>query len=97
MVLSSPTYSEMVFDLKRLNVKNSNSDDQTPKNLLPFAADVILPYFAYLVGFMFFDGIFPNALKIAKVIPINNLVQNRQLKIINQSHCIRLFQKSLKK
>ena len=68
MALSAPTSSEVASELKRLNVnKSATSDDQMPTKFIIIAADVISLYFAYLVDFMFSNGIFPNALKIAKV------------------------------
>ena len=71
MILFPPTSSEVASELKRLKVNKSSSDDQIPTKFIVIAADVISPYFTYLVDFMFTKGIFPNALKIAKVIPIH--------------------------
>ena len=71
MILFPPTSSEVASELKRLKVNKSGSDDQIPTKFIVIAADVISPYFTYLVDFMFTKGIFPNALKIAKVIPIH--------------------------
>ena len=71
MILFPPTSSEVASELKRLKVNKSSNDDQIPTKFIVIAADVISPYFTYLVDFMFTKGIFPNALKIAKVIPIH--------------------------
>ena len=71
MALFAPTFSEVTSELNRLNVNESvTSDDQTPTKFVVIAADAISPYFAYLVDFMFSNGIFPNALKIARVLTL---------------------------
>ena len=69
MVLSPPTPNELATKLKRLNANKSTSDNKIPTKFLIIAADVVSPYLAYLVEYMFTQGIFPDKLKIAKVIP----------------------------
>ena len=71
MALSPPTSCEVAFELKRLNANKSSSYGLKPIKFIVFAADAKSPYFTYLVYFMFSDGIFSNALKIAKAIPIH--------------------------
>ena len=66
MALSAPTSSEVASELKRLNVNISTSDDQIPTKFIVIAADIVSPYFAYLVDFIFSNGLFPNALKLQK-------------------------------
>ena len=46
---------------------------------------------------MFSNGIFPNALKIAKVIPTHKSGSKQAVEIIDQSHYFRPFQKLSKK
>ena len=69
MVLSPPTPNELATELKRLNANKSTTDNKIPTEFLIIAADVLSPHLAYLVEYMFTQGIFPDKLKIAKVIP----------------------------
>ena len=57
--------------LKKLNVNKSTNDDQILTKSIVITDDVMSPYFAYHVDFMFSNGICPNALKIEKVIPLH--------------------------
>ena len=79
MVLSPPTPNELATELKRLNANKSTSDNKIPTKFLIIAADVLSPYLAYLVEYMFTQGIFPDELKIAKVIPIYKTGSNQSV------------------
>jgi len=48
------------------------------------ATDIILPYLAYLIEFMFTNGIFPYPFKVTKVIPIYKAGSKHVVKI--QAH-----------
>ena len=98
MVLFPLTPTELATELKRLNANKSTSDNKIPTKFLIIAADVLSPYLAYLVEYIFTQGIFPDELKIAQVVPtvyIKPALTN-QLKITNRFHYFRHFQKSLK-
>ena len=70
MVLFSPSPQQVASELKRLKTNKSSGDDQIPLRFVTIAADVISPFLPFLIDFMFFNGLFPIILKIAKVIPI---------------------------
>ena len=98
MVLSAPTPNELAAELKRLNANKSTSDSKIPTKFLIIVADVLSPDLAYLAEYMFTQGIFPDELKIAKVIPnlyIKPALTN-QLKITDRFYYFRHFEKSLK-
>ena len=70
LVLFSPTAVEINQEITRLKVKKSTSYDEIPSFFLKTAANVIAPYLALLIDFVFTNGVFPDSLKIAKVVPI---------------------------
>ena len=100
MALSLPTSSEVATELKRLNVNKSTSDDQISTKFIVVAADVILSYFAYLVDFMFSNGIFPNVQEITKVIPMHNFDSKQAVEnyrtISMLSHFSKIVEKIIK-
>ena len=68
--LIPPTANEVFNELNCLkNKKAAGSDDLSPF-FIKTAWLIIAPYLTYFMEFMFNQGIFPNILKIAKVIPI---------------------------
>ena len=69
-VLFSTTAVETSQEITRLKVKKSTSYDEIPSFFLKTAANVIAPYLALLIDFMFTNEVFPDSLKIAKVVPI---------------------------
>ena len=69
-VLFSTTAVEISQEITRLKVKKSTNYDEIPSFFLKTAANVIAPYLALLIDFMFTNGVFPDSLKIAKVVPI---------------------------
>ena len=69
-VLFPPTAVEVSPEIIRLKIKKSTSNDQIPSFFLKTAADAIAPYLDFLADYMFSNGIFPDILKFAKVIPI---------------------------
>ena len=68
--LFSTTAVEISQEITRLKVKKPTSYDEIPSFFLKIAANVIAPYLALLIDFMFTNGVFPDSLKIAKVVPI---------------------------
>ena len=97
MVLSPPTPNELATQLKRSNANKSTSDNKIPTKLLIIAADVLPPYLAYLVEYMFTQGIFPDELKIAKVIPIYKTGSNQSVENYRPISLLSLFSKVIEK
>ena len=70
IALIPPTASEVFNELNCLkNKKAAGSDDLSPF-FIKTASLIIAPYLIYFIEFMFSQGVFPNILKIAKIIPI---------------------------
>ena len=53
------------------------NNGKIPTKFIVIAADVVSPYSAYPVDSVLFNGIFPNARKIAKVIPMHKSGSNQ--------------------
>ena len=73
IALIPPTANEVFNELNCLkNKKAAGSDDSSPF-FIKTASLIIAPYLTYFIELMFNQGVFPNILKIGKVIPIFKL------------------------
>ena len=90
-VLFSPTAVEISQEITRLKVKKSTSYDEIPSSFLKIAADVIVPYLALSIDFMLTNGVFPDSLKIAKVVPIYKSGSKSSTKLSPNCFAIALF------
>ena len=68
--LIPPTANEILNELNRLKRKKSSGSDNLASFFNKAAPLVIVPYMMYFTEFMFNHGVFPNILKISKVIAI---------------------------
>ena len=96
-VLFSPTAVEISQEITRLKVKKSTSHDEIPSFFLKTAANVIAPYLALLIDFMFTNGVFPDSLKIAKVVPIYKSGSKLQVQNYRPIALLSLFSKVIEK
>ena len=62
--------NEVIKIIAHLDDTKSTGPSSIPVNLLKIAAPIITPYIVQIVNKSFSTGIFPNAVKLAKVIPI---------------------------
>jgi retron-type reverse transcriptase len=65
-----PRVKEVESELSRLSNKKSPGSDNLAPYFIKSASQTIAPFLTFLIEFMFNHGIFPNILKIAKVVPI---------------------------
>ena len=70
ILLLSPSTNEILNELNRLKDKNTSGPDHLTPYFLKIASTVIAPYLAFIIEFMFNFGVFPDLLKIARVVPI---------------------------
>ena len=70
IVLLSPSTNEILNELNILKDKKTSGPDQLAPYFLKIASTVIAPYLAFIIEFMFHFGVFPDLLKIARVVPI---------------------------
>ena len=70
IVLLSPSTNEILNELNRLKDKKTSGPDHLAPYFLKIASTVIAPYLAFMIEFMFNFGVFPDLLKIARVVPI---------------------------
>ena len=87
----------MAAEIKKLKVNKATSDEEIPTKFLIIAADVISPYLVYLVNFMFSNGIFPDVLKIAKVIPLYKSDSNQSVENYRPISLLSPFSKIIEK
>ena len=66
----SPSTNEILNELNRLKDKKTSGPDHLAPYFLKIASTVIAPYLAFMIEFMFNFGVFPDLLKIARVVPI---------------------------
>ena len=97
MVLFSPSPQEVASELQRLKTNKSSGDDQIPWSFITIAADVISPHLSFLINFMFFNGLFPSILKIAKVIPIFKSGEKQTVNIYRAISLLSPFSKVIEK
>ena len=64
------TISEVMIILLQLDDKKSSGPSDIPIKLLKIAAPIIVPHLVSIFNLSFKTGIFPNMMKLAKVIPI---------------------------
>ena len=70
MALFSPTFFEIYNAIHSLNRKKSSGVDTISSYFLKVASLVITPYLMHLFNVCFNNGLFPEVLKVSKVIPI---------------------------
>ena len=70
MALFSPTFAEIYNAIHSLNNKKSSGVDTIPSYFLKAASLVITPYLMHLFNVCLKNGLFPEVLKVSKVIPI---------------------------
>ena len=68
IALIPPTTNEVYNELNRLKNKKADGSDDLSPFFIKTASLIITPYLTYFIEFMFNQGVFPNILKIAKVI-----------------------------
>ena len=71
MYLESPTLSEIINSLQSLNANKAVGHDNIPPYFLKVAVFTIAPFLHLLVEFAFDNGLFLEACKTAKVVPIH--------------------------
>ena len=68
--LNPPSISEVYDEICSLRLKKSTGPDDIPSYFVQLAAPIISPYLTYFIETTFKLRIFPNSLKVAKVLPI---------------------------
>ena len=68
--LNPPSIAEVYDEICSLRLKNSTGPDDIPSYFVQLAAPIISPYLTYFIETSFKLRIFPNSLKVAKVLPI---------------------------
>ena len=71
MFLETPKLDEIIDSLKSLSVNKAVGQDNIPAFFIKTANLIIAPYLLILYDYAFSNGIFPDILKVAKVIPIH--------------------------
>ena len=71
MFLEAPNLYEIIDSLKSLSVNKAVGLDNIPAFFIKTANVVIAPYLLILYDYAFSSGIFPDVLKVTKVIPIH--------------------------
>ena len=64
----------VVKEFKSLNISKSTGLDGIPARFIKDAAEVIKGPITYIVNLSLRSGIFPNEMKLAKVIPLHNKI-----------------------
>jgi len=70
IALVTPTCNEVLNELTRLKAKIFPGSDDLAPYFIKIAFTAIAPFLTHLTDFIFSQGIFPDLLKIAKVVPI---------------------------
>ena len=70
MFLTPVTEVEIKWHIGKLKIKSSAGNDGISNSLLKLAIDSLLAPLAYLVNLSFKQGVFPNDLKVARVVPV---------------------------
>ena len=61
---------EEIFDLIKILPNKSSGPNSIPLSMLKILSDVIIHPLSYVINLSFSSGVFPDALKIAKVLPL---------------------------
>jgi len=69
--LNPPSSSEIFNNIQNMNIKKSSGFDDISPMFLSIIASIVSPYLAVLFSYSFKLAIFPDCLKIAKVIPLH--------------------------
>ena len=69
-LLNAPSIAEVYTELCSLKLKKSTGPDDIPSYFIMLAAPIISPYLTYFIETSFKLGIFPDSLKVARVLPI---------------------------
>ena len=96
-VLFSPTAVEISQEITRLKLKKSTSYDEILSFFLKTAANVIAPYLALLIDFIFTNGVFPDSLNIAKVVPMYKSGLKSQVQNYRPTALLSSFSKVIEK
>ena len=79
-------------------MKNSASGfDELPAFIMKQCSKLYVKPLCHVLSLSIRQGVLPNELKVAKVLPIYKSYDKRLLKTIGQSQCCHLFKKYLKK
>ena len=87
---------ELETIIKCLNNSSAGWDDISP-SVLKYVAPHISKVSVLLINSSFQEGVFPDELKIARVVPLYKMVTQWYLAITDQYRYWRLFQKSMKR
>ena len=90
------TKSEIRQIIDSLKTKTSCGFDGISNKLLKFIIDEIIEVMTLIINQMFSTGIFPDKLKIAKIVPIFKRIRNTFSIIIAQYHFCQVFPRCLK-
>ncbi len=83
-------------ELSKLKRKNATGIDNLPPGMLKDAAPVLAKPLTHVINLSLKSGIVPTDWKIAKVIPLHNLVPNQLLTIIDQYQSFQPYRNFLK-
>jgi len=91
--INPPSSSEIFNIIQNMNIKKSSGFDDISPMFLRIIASIVSPYLAVLFSYSFELAIFPDCLKIAKVIPLHKLGARTELTNYRSSLSYHFLQK----
>ena len=83
--------------ISKLDIKKATGLDQIPVKLVTLSAPVISSPVSHIINFSFQNGVFPNTLKIAKVIPLYKKGSPKECKNYRPISILPIFSKIIEK
>ena len=90
------TTTDILTYIQQLNVDKSAGPEDIPIKIIKMSASVIAPVLEHLFNKCLINGVFPDSLKIGKIVPIHKKGPKMNVATIDPQHFLVHFQKFLK-